>query len=50
MDLDTKKEAEEYAENYHCVYENRKQYYQTLNKRFKKERDRLAMKLSMLKY
>lgn len=49
VDLDIKKEAEEYAENYHCVYENRKQYYQTWNKRFKKERDRLARKIATLK-
>ena len=49
VDLDIKKEAEEYAENYHCVYENRKQYYKTLNKRFKKERDRLARKIAKFK-
>ena len=44
-----KQEAEEYAENYHCVYENRKQYYQTWSKRFKKERDRLARKIAKFK-
>lgn len=49
VDLDIKREAEEYAENYHCVYENRKHYYQTWSKRFKKERDRLARKVATLK-
>lgn len=49
VDLDIKKEAEDYAENYHCAYENRKQYYKTWSKRFKKERRRLAMKIARFK-
>ena len=49
VDLDIKKEAEDYAENYHCAYENMKQYYKTWSKRFKKERNRLARKITRLK-
>ena len=45
VDLDIKKEAEDYAENYHCVYENRKEGYKTWDKRFKEEKKRLIKKI-----
>lgn len=45
IDAGIKEAAKEYAENYHCVYENRKEGYKTWDKRFKEEKKRLIKKI-----
>lgn len=45
VDNDIKEAAEEYAENYHYVYSNRKEYYKIWEKRFKEEKKRLIKKI-----
>lgn len=49
IDLDIKRLSEEYAENYHCVYENKKQYYQTIRKRVREYKNKLIKELYGLK-